>query len=304
MAEEELQLWNLKYSLENIQHQINLLKESQENNTTTVSPDDTIHFVSGDTAWLLISTVLVLGMTLPGIMLYYAGMVRLGNALSTAMQGFGLTVVITFLWQCFGYSLAFAPANGDDVNAAIFGDASRFWLHGVYSSGSAHVLAPTIPESVFCSFQLAFAIITPCLICGAFADRMKYNAVLLSLGLWHLVVYCPIAHSNWHPNGFLNKAGVLDFAGGNVVHIAAGVSALVSALIVGNRTGFGKTVFQPHNLLLSLVGKSFLSLIFLTPFFLQGACSLMIGWFGFNAGSAYGANALAGYALINTQIAG
>jgi ammonium transporter, Amt family len=244
----------LREKLLAIHERIEELKEARflaENSTLTES-----QFGTGDTAWILISTVLVLGMTLPGIMLYYAGMVRLGNALSTAMQGFGLAALITLLWLCFGYSLAFGPASGDDINAVIFGDASRFWLHGVYTTGSTHVLAPTIPESVFCSFQLAFAIITPCLICGAFADRMKYNAVLLSLGLWHLVVYCPIAHSNWHPNGFLNEAGVLDFAGGNVVHISAGVSALVSALIVGNRTGFGKTVFQAHNLMLSLVGKT------------------------------------------------
>jgi ammonium transporter, Amt family len=291
----------LREKLFAIQVSINEIKAARflaENSTMSES-----QFSTGDTSWILISTVLVLGMTLPGIMLYYAGMVRLQNALSTAMQGFGLAALITILWLSFGYSLSFSPANGNDNNAIIFGDDSRFWLHGVYSTGSTHVLAPTIPESVFCSFQLAFAIITPCLICGAFADRMKYNAVLLSLGLWHLVVYCPIAHSNWHPNGFLYKAGVLDFAGGNVVHIAAGVSALVSAVIVGNRTGFGKTVFQHHNLLLSLVGMTLFS-FFLIDSFLSGSCSLMMGWFGFNAGSAYGANALAGYAAINTQIAG
>jgi hypothetical protein len=249
----------LRSKLTVIQENINELHRMRsllENSTIT----EENNFISGDTAWLLISTTLVLGMTLPGIMLYYAGMVRLQNALSTAMQGYALAALITFLWLCFGYSLTFGPSDGNDDQALIYGDASRFWLHGIYESGSSHILAPTIPETIFCCYQLAFAIITPCLICGAFADRMKFNAVLISLGLWHLIVYCPIAHSNWHPNGFLKKAGVLDFAGGNVVHISAGASALVSALIVGKRTGFGKTVFQPHNLLLSLVGMLHLSL--------------------------------------------
>eukprot|EP00602_Paraphysomonas_sp_CaronLab_P010869 CAMPEP_0185029722 /NCGR_PEP_ID=MMETSP1103-20130426/16197_1 /TAXON_ID=36769 /ORGANISM="Paraphysomonas bandaiensis, Strain Caron Lab Isolate" /LENGTH=486 /DNA_ID=CAMNT_0027564567 /DNA_START=109 /DNA_END=1569 /DNA_ORIENTATION=- len=241
---------------------------------------------AGDTAWILTATVLVLLMTTPGIMLYYAGMVRLQNVLSTAMQGYSIMCVVTFLWMCFGYSLAFAPADSENINAVIFGDSSRFWLNGLKMGGS-HQMAPTIPESVFCVFQLSFAVITPSLICGAFADRMKFTAVLVSLGLWHLIVYCPIAHANWHPNGFLYKAGVLDFAGGNVVHISAGMSALVSAIIIGKRTGFGKSTFHPHNMLVSLTGS----------------CFLLIGWYGFNAGSALAANALSGLAMLNTQIA-
>lgn len=236
-----------------LKEQIKELKEYEERN---LQEAENIEINSGDSSWIIVSTFFVLVMTIPGIMLYYAGMVRLQNALSTAMQGFGLVCVISFLWLCFGYSLAFGPSHSRDINAVIFGDSSRFWLYGIYHSNTFHQLAPTIPESVFCCYQLAFAIITPTLICGAFADRMKYMAVLISLGLWHLIVYCPIAHSNWHPDGFLKKAGVLDFAGGNVVHISAGVSALVSALIVGKRTGLGKTTFQAHNLLLTLVGNN------------------------------------------------
>jgi ammonium transporter, Amt family len=210
---------------------------------------------SGDTAWMMISTILVLGMTLPGIMLYYSGMVRLQNALSTAMQGFGLVSLITFLWLCFGYSLSFSPSNsGVHQHASVVGDASRFWLHGITTSEQSHQMAPTIPETIFCCYQLAFAIITPCLICGAFADRMKYLSVLISLGLWHLIVYCPIAHSNWHPNGFLFKAGILDFAGGNVVHVSAGMSALAAALIIGKRKNSGKKLVEQHSLLLTLIG--------------------------------------------------
>ena len=257
----------LRSTIESIREKINELKEQEEEEVIGkerfLGVSESFVLNTGDTAWLLFSTVLVLFMTLPGIMIYYAGMVRLQNALSTAMQGFGLACVITFLWLCFGYSLSFSPSHPRDNNASVFGDSTRFWLHGIYHTNSFHELAPTIPEPIFCSFELAFAIITPTLICGAFADRMKYMAVLISLGLWHLIVYCPLAHSNWHPNGFLHKAGVLDFAGGNVVHISAGISALVSAIIVGKRTGFGKTTFQAHNLLLSLVGKFLFSSSFL-----------------------------------------
>lgn len=210
-------------------------------------------FDSGDTAWMMFATVLVYLMTTPGIMLYYAGFVRGGNVLSTAMQGFSLACVITFLWLCFGYSLSFAPADNNHPTTRVFGNAQRFWLLGMHPD-SIHQLAPTIPEPLFCAYQLAFAIITPSLICGAFADRMKFSSMLLSLGLWHLVVYCPIAHSHWHPDGFLHRAGVIDFAGGNVVHVSAGFSSLVSAIIIGQRSGFGKANFHPHNLLVSITG--------------------------------------------------
>jgi ammonium transporter, Amt family len=225
----------------------------QERHLSSFNPID-----SGDTAWILVATILVFSMTIPGIMLYYSGMVKLSNSLSTAMQGYALMGLITFLWLCFGYSLAFGPANHRELNAVMIGDTSRFWLHGILKDGQVHQIAPTIPESLFCLYQFSFAVITPTLICGAFADRMKFSMVLASLGLWHLFVYCPIAHWNWHPDGFLHKAGVLDFAGGNVVHVAAGASSYVASIIIGKRQGFGEKDFhqQAHNLLLTLVGES------------------------------------------------
>jgi Amt family ammonium transporter len=168
-------------------------------------------FSPGDTAWMLTSTALVLFMTIPGLMLYYSGMVRSKNVLATVMQIFSITCLITVLWLAFGYSLSFGPASpggGDPV----WGNASRFWLVGL-NIDSFHQLAPTIPETVFCAYELTFAIITPALICGAFADRMRYVPMLIFIAFWHLLVYCPIAHSVWHPSGFLYKAGVLDYAG-------------------------------------------------------------------------------------------
>lgn len=213
-------------------------------------------------------------MTMPGIMLYYAGSVRVENVLATAMQGFSLACLVTLLWIALGYSLAFTPvlaplecatdpaaaaaASGcatdhDQAVTSFIGDASRVWLSGIQYSGS-HQLA-SIPEAAFCVYQLAFAIITPVLISGAVVDRMKFNALLASLGLWHLLVYCPIAHSFWHPDGFLFRLGVLDFAGGNVVHVSAGFSALVGAFMIGQRVGFGKRSFHPHNMLVSITGN-------------------------------------------------
>lgn len=209
-------------------------------------------FDSGDIAWMMFATVMVFLMTTPGIMLYYAGFVRVQNVLSTAMQGFSLACLITFLWLCFGYSLSFSPVDNSNPRTRVFGNAERFWLLGMQPD-TAHQLAPTIPEPLFCAYQLAFAIITPSLICGAFADRMKFSSMLISLGLWHLVVYCPITHSHWHPDGFLYRAGVIDFAGGNVVHICAGFSSLVSAIIIGERSS-GKNSYHPHNLLVSITG--------------------------------------------------
>lgn len=270
-------LFAIRAAMNILRNQIHELKSRQLNSE--------VEFSSGDNAWVLSATAFVLLMTTPGIALYYSGMVRLQNVLSTAMQGYSIACMVTFLWLCFGYSFSFSPAIGSDSDDVVFGNTRRVWLAGI--TKGCHQLAPTIPESAFCVFQLAFAIITPCLICGAFADRMKFSSVLVSLGLWHLLVYCPMAHSNWHPDGFLSSAGVLDFAGGNVVHITAGVSAMVSSIIVGKRTGFGKGSFHPHNMLISLTGASF----------------LMIGWYGFNAGSAFSANTQAGYALLNSQIA-
>jgi ammonium transporter, Amt family len=230
---------------------------------------------TGDTAWMLTSTALVLLMTIPGLALFYSGMVRKKNILATAAQSFAITALMTVLWAVVGYSLAFT--NGGD-NQAFIGGFDRFMLAGM-GMGTAHSLAASIPESVFMTFQMTFAIITPALICGAFADRMKFSALMVFMALWLLLVYAPIAHWVWG-GGFLATWGVLDFAGGTVVHLNAGIAGLVCALVLGKRMGYGQENMSPHNLLYAL-----------------------IGWFGFNAGSAVSANALAGIAMANTQIA-
>jgi Amt family ammonium transporter len=237
---------------------------------------------TGDTAWMLTSTALVLLMTIPGLALFYAGMVRKKNILATAAQSFAITAIITVVWMIIGYSIAFT--NGGP-NQAYIGGLDRVLLAGM-TSGVAHSLAPTIPESVFMIFQMTFAIITPALICGAFADRMKFSALIAFMVLWLLVVYAPIAHWVWG-GGFLGSMGVLDFAGGTVVHVNAGVAGLVCTLVLGPRLGHGEEDMSAHNLLYALIGASL----------------LWVGWFGFNAGSAVAANELAGYAMINTQIA-
>jgi Amt family ammonium transporter len=236
---------------------------------------------NGDTAWMLTSTALVLLMTIPGLALFYAGMVRKKNILATAAQSFAITAVVTMAWTIIGYSLAFT--NGGPSQAYI-GGLDRILLHGMVP-GVAHSLAPSIPESVFMTFQMTFAIITPALICGAFADRMKFSALLLFMGLWLIAVYAPIAHWVWG-GGFLGGAGVLDFAGGTVVHLNAGIAGLVCAIVLGPRKANGEEM-APHNLLYALIGASL----------------LWVGWFGFNAGSAVAANDLAGVAMANTQIA-
>lgn len=237
---------------------------------------------SGDTAWMLTSTALVLLMTIPGLALFYSGMVRKKNILATAAQSFAITALITVLWAVVGYSLAFT--NGGD-NQSFIGGFDRFMLAGM-GMNVAHSLAASIPESVFMTFQMTFAIITPALICGAFADRMKFSALMIFMALWLLLVYAPIAHWVWG-GGFLATWGVLDFAGGTVVHLNAGIAGLVCALVLGKRTGYGQENMAPHNLLYALIGASL----------------LWVGWFGFNAGSAVAANALAGIAMANTQIA-
>ena len=205
------------------------------------------------------------------------------------MQVFTICCLITFLWLVFGYSLSFSPAarNGpsDEVFHEVYGNGDRLRLRGMMMR-TTHMLAPTIPEALFCAYQLAFAIITAGLICGSFADRMKYHSMIIFITLWHIGVYCPLAHSNWHPHGWLYQLGVLDFAGGNVVHICSGVSGLAAVLVIGNRKGFGKERFEPHNILVTFMGMSM----------------LWVGWYGFNAGSAYGANQNACYALLATQI--
>ncbi len=235
---------------------------------------------SGDTAWMLTSTALVLMMTIPGLALFYGGMVRKMNVLATVMQSFAVTCLVTVLWMVLGYSLAFTEGN------PFVGGWSRVLLNGM-TVDSINDLAKTIPESVYMTFQMTFAIITPALICGAFADRMKFSALLWFIGLWSVLVYAPIAHWVWGPGGFLNDAGILDFAGGTVVHINAGVAGLMAALVMGKRRGYRTEPMAPHNLVLSVAGASL----------------LWVGWFGFNAGSATAANGNAGMAMAVTQIA-
>ncbi len=232
---------------------------------------------SGDTAWMLTSTALVLMMTIPGLALFYGGMVRKKNVLATVMQSFAITCLVTVLWMVIGYSWAFTEGS------PWIGGNSRFFLMGM----SVGALNGTIPESVFMCFQMTFAIITPALIAGAFADRMKFSSMLWFMGLWSLFVYSPIAHWVWGPGGYLGGIGVLDFAGGTVVHINAGVAGLMCALVLGKRKGLGHENMAPHNLVLTMIGASL----------------LWVGWFGFNAGSAVASNGAAGMAMAVTQIA-
>ena len=234
---------------------------------------------TGDTAWMLTSTALVLMMTIPGLALFYGGMVRKMNVLSTLMHSFATCCLITILWMIAGYSLAFTEGG------AYVGDLSRALLRGM-TVEAIHGNAKTIPESVFMVFQMTFAIITPALIAGAFVDRMKFSAMLWFMGAWSLLVYSPVAHWVWG-GGFLGSANVLDYAGGTVVHINAGVAGLVLALMIGKRIGYPKEAVTPHNLVFSLAGASM----------------LWVGWFGFNAGSAVAANGAAGMAMAVTQIA-
>ena len=242
---------------------------------------------SGDTAWMLTSTALVLLMTIPGLALFYAGMVRKKNVLATMMQSFSITALITVIWMVVGYSLAFGEGG------AYIGDFSRFFLAGMgwdapFTLGTGDgAVAFTIPEVVFMMFQMTFAIITPALICGAFADRMKFSAMLWFVGLWSILIYAPVAHAVWHPNGFFFVLGALDFAGGTVVHINAGIAGLVAAIVLGKRKGYGSENFSPYNLVLAVIGASL----------------LWVGWFGFNAGSAGAAGGRAGMAMAVTQIA-
>lgn len=234
---------------------------------------------AGDIAWMLTATALVLMMTIPGLALFYGGMVRVTNVLSTLMQCFSIVCLISVEWLCWGYSLAFSDGG------PVFGDGGKMWLVNMKLQ-SAHPIAPHIPEPLFVAYELMFAIITPALICGSFADRMRLAPMLLFMALWHICVYCPLAHAQWHPNGFMYKHGVIDFAGGNVVHVAAGCSGLMSSLVLGPRTGYGKEQFSPHNILVSVLGASL----------------LWVGWFGFNAGSYLSASDLAPMAMLVTQV--
>jgi Amt family ammonium transporter len=242
---------------------------------------------SGDTAWMLTATALVLFMTIPGLALFYGGMVRSKNILSVMMQCFAITGLITIVWVIYGYSLAFDTTGMEKgvVNFNSFvGGLSRVFLSGL----TVNSLTAAFPESVFIIFQMTFAIITPALIVGAFAERMKFSAMLIFMVVWFTLVYAPIAHMVWSGNGgLLWDWGVLDFAGGTVVHINAGIAGLVACLVLGKRKGYPATPMAPHNLGYTLVG----------------AAMLWIGWFGFNAGSAVAANGTAGMAMLVTQIA-
>jgi ammonium transporter, Amt family len=239
---------------------------------------------SGDTAWMITSSALVLMMTIPGLGLFYGGMVRKKNVLATLAQSFGATALITVLWMIIGYSIAFTPNPNAGTNAYIGGFSYLFLQPMGLNAVSS--LAGTIPESVYMFFQMTFAIITPALIAGALADRMKFSAFLWFMGLWLVLVYCPIAHWVWG-GGWLGTMGALDYAGGSVVHLNAGTAALVTCLVLGKRIGLGTENMSPHNLVLSVIGASL----------------LWVGWFGFNAGSAVTAGYNAGMAAAATQIA-
>jgi Amt family ammonium transporter len=232
---------------------------------------------SGDSAWLLTSTALVLFMTLPGLALFYGGLVRPKNILSVLMQCFAICCGASLFWLIAGYSLVFDGSSG----IGFIGGLSKAWLAGVEPDS----VTGTIPETVFVMFQLTFAIITPALIVGGFAERMRFSAMLLFSMLWLVAVYVPVAHWVWG-GGWLGALGFRDFAGGAVVHINAGVAALVAALVIGNRRGFPGTAMPPHSL----------------PFTVAGASMLWVGWFGFNAGSAIAANGAAGMAMLVTHI--
>jgi len=242
---------------------------------------------TGATAWMLSSTALVLLMTIPGLALFYGGMVRRKNVLDTMMQSFAITALVTVVWMVAGYSIAFDTTGmekGVTNFYSFFGSLSKLFLVGMGKDS----MTGTIPESVFMTFQMTFAIITPALICGAFVDRMKFSTMLVFMTLWSLLVYSPIAHMVWSGDGgFLWDMGVLDFAGGTVVHINAGVAGLITALMLGPRLGYGKEPMAPHNLTLTIMG----------------AAMLWVGWFGFNAGSAVAADGRAGMAMAVTQIA-
>ena len=240
---------------------------------------------AGDTAWVMTSAVLVLLMTIPGLALFYGGMVRKKNVLGTMMHSFSIAALVSVLWMAVGYSLAFAPGN------ALIGGLDRVFLSGMgLDMGKQMVtVAPnagSIPETVFMFFQMTFAIISTAIVTGAFAERMKFSAMLLFSGLWVVLVYAPVCHWVWG-GGFMGHGGVLDYAGGTVVHINAGVAGLVAAIVMGKRVGYGKEAMAPHNMAFTLIG----------------AAMLWVGWFGFNAGSAVAANASAGMAMAVTQIA-
>jgi len=242
---------------------------------------------SGDTAWMIVATALVLFMTIPGLSLFYAGLVRKKNVLSIFVQCFAITCLMTVLWVIYGYSIAFD--NTGMVEGAVnlhsfFGGTGKFFLSGI----SIESVSGTIPETVFVIFQMTFAIITPALMVGAFAERMKFSAIMLFVAIWFTFSYLPLCHMAWGgPGALFDNWGVLDFAGGTVVHINAGIAGLVACIMVGKRSGYGETAMLPHNV----------------PFTLIGTGMLWVGWFGFNAGSQLAADGTAGMAMLVTHIA-
>ncbi|ROH86977.1 ammonium transporter [Pseudomethylobacillus aquaticus] len=234
---------------------------------------------AGNTAWMIVATVLVLAMIIPGLALFYGGLVRTKNMLSVLMQVFVTCALVSVIWVVYGYSLAFT--DGGSLNGYI-GGLSKAFLAGI----TPDTLSGTIPEFVFITFQLTFAAITPALIVGGFAERMKFSAVLLFVALWVTFVYIPVAHMVWG-GGILAELGAKDFAGGTVVHINAGIAALVGALVLGKRLGYGKEAMPPHSMVMTMIGASL----------------LWVGWYGFNVGSELAADGVAGLALVNTQVA-
>ncbi len=243
--------------------------------------DDVPTLNSGDTAWMLTSTALVLLMTIPGLALFYGGMVRKKNVVTISAQNFAIVGLMTVLWMVIGYSLAFTSNASEGINAYV-GGFDRMFLSGL----GVDAISGTIPESLFMVFQMTFAIITPALITGAFADRMKFSSLLVFMSLWLVFIYAPICHWVWG-GGFLSADGVLDFAGGTVVHINAGIAGLVACLVLGPRKGYGTENMAPHNVVLTMIG----------------AALLWVGWFGFNAGSELAADGRAAMAMVVTQIA-
>ncbi|MCB5174710.1 ammonium transporter [Microvirga lenta] len=241
----------------------------------------------GDTTWMLVSTILVILMTIPGLALFYGGLVRTKNMLSVLMQVFAVFSLVAILWVFYGYSLAFT--SGPEGLGAFIGGFSKAFLAGVTTDSTADTFTKgvAIPELTFVAFQLTFAALTPALIVGAFAERIRFSAVMLFTGLWVTVIYLPVAHMVWFSEGYLFALGALDFAGGTVVHINSGVAALVGAIMIGKRIGYGRDLLAPHSLTLTFVG----------------ACMLWVGWFGFNAGSNLEATGGAALALVNTILA-
>jgi Amt family ammonium transporter len=234
-----------------------------------------------DTAWMLICTVLVMLMTMPGIILFYSGMLRTKNSLSIVAHTIAAASAVTLMWAVVGYSLAFTPGDG------LIGGFTRLLGSSLLGAhGGTHPSAPTVPEAAFFMFQLSFAIITFAIILGATAERMRLSVTVVFAGLWSVLVYAPVAHWIWHPTGWLAAMGHMDFAGGTVVHIASGASGLVAAWVLGPRQGFGREPMLPHNLLVTVLGGGL----------------LWAGWFGFNAGSAFEASGRAAGALLTTQV--